>query len=77
MLYSALTNKYDIVQAQGAFYFFIKYPSDPEKFIQFCLDNNLLVVPGDVFSEKNDHFRISFAASKENIQRAIEVFDRL
>lgn len=77
MLYSALSEKYEIVQSQGAFYFFVKYPGDPEKFIQSCLNNNLLVVPGSVFSEKNDHFRVSFAASRENIQRAIDVFKKL
>ncbi len=77
MLYLALSKKYEIVQSQGAFYFFVKYPSDPDKFIQSCLDNDLLVVPGNVFSEKNNYFRISFAASKENIKRAIEVFERL
>lgn len=77
MLYSTLSDKYDIMQSQGAFYFFVKYPGDPEKFIQFCLNNDLLVVPGSVFSEKNDYFRISFATSMENIQRAIEIFERL
>ena len=30
-----------------------------------------------VFSEKNSHFRISFAASDETIERGVEVLNRL
>jgi aspartate aminotransferase/aminotransferase len=73
-LYEGLNEKYNIVQSQGAFYFFVKYPYDGAKFVQNCIDNNLLIVPGNVFSENNKYFRISFASKEDHIDGAIEIF---
>ena len=77
MLYNGLKEKYSITRPQGAFYFFIKYPYNPEKFIADCLKHNLLIIPGNVFSEENTHFRLSFATSKQNIQKATKILNKL
>jgi aspartate aminotransferase/aminotransferase len=77
ILFSGLSKKYEIQPSLGAFYFFVKYPYSAEKFLKNCLAKNLLIVPGNVFSEKNDYFRISFATSMENIQRAVKVFQEI
>jgi len=34
-------------------------------------------VPGNVFSERNTHFRISFAAPDETLRRGVEVLNSL
>jgi aspartate aminotransferase/aminotransferase len=77
LLYNGLKGKYFITRPQGAFYFFVKYPYNPEKFITDCLNHNLLIIPGNVFSEENIHFRLSFATSKQNIQKAIKILNKL
>lgn len=77
LIYNGIKDKYDTVKPQGAFYMFIKYPYEPQKFIDDCLAQNLLVVPGDAFSEKNTHFRISFATTKEKLTKAIEILNKL
>jgi aspartate/methionine/tyrosine aminotransferase len=33
----------------------------------------LLVIPGGIFSGRDTHFRISFAASEETIERGLKV----
>ena len=48
--------------------------------MQFCeaaIENNLLIIPGNVFSERDTHFRIAYAASMETIERGLEVLNRL
>ncbi|MFH1308224.1 MAG: aminotransferase class I/II-fold pyridoxal phosphate-dependent enzyme [archaeon] len=75
IIYEGLKNNYKFEKPEGAFYAFIEYPYDSEKFMKRCLDNELLVVPGNVFSERNTHFRISFATSDETLKKAVEVLN--
>ncbi|MFA6183935.1 MAG: aminotransferase class I/II-fold pyridoxal phosphate-dependent enzyme [Parcubacteria group bacterium] len=77
LVYNGLKDKYEIIKPQGAFYFFIKYPFKAEDFIQKCLDNNLIVVPGSSFSQKNTHFRICYATSWKKLEEAVEIFNRI
>jgi aspartate aminotransferase len=37
----------------------------------------VLVIPGNVFSERDSHFRISYATSNEKIKKGIEILRRL
>jgi aspartate aminotransferase/aminotransferase len=39
--------------------------------------NNLFIIPGSVFSKKNTHVRISFAALEETLLKGIEVLNRI
>ncbi len=69
---------YNVVRPGGAFYIFPEAPGgDGEAFVRKAIENNLLVVPGNVFSERNTHFRISFAASEEKLRAGLEVLRRL
>jgi aspartate aminotransferase/aminotransferase len=77
ILYKGLKDKYKITQLQGAFYFLLEYPYNPEKFIQDCLDKNLLIIPGEVFSEKNTHFRLSLVAPQADLHKAIKILNDL
>ncbi len=77
MIYEGLKGKYEMVKPEGAFYAFVKYPYRGDKFVRDCLEKNLLVVPGKTFSEKDSHFRISFAASRETIKKGIEILNSL
>ena len=70
----ALSNKYEIVKPGGAFYVFPKAPwGTGSEFVAKAIENNLLVIPGNIFSEADTHFRISYAASDEIIDRGIEI----
>ncbi len=79
LIYHGLLERgYRVVKPGGAFYIFPEVPwgTDTE-FVAKCIENSLLVIPGNVFSEKHTHFRISYAANEETIRRGLEVLGRL
>jgi len=79
MVYNGLKDKFELVKPQGAFYAFVKAPDGitATKFVEKAIANNVLIIPGNVFSEKDTHFRISFAASDEKIQQGTEILCNL
>lgn len=77
IIYEGLKKKYKLNKPEGAFYAFIKYPYEKSKFIQDCIDNELLVVPGNVFSLEDTHFRISFANKNEVLKKAVKILNEL
>lgn len=77
LIYDGLKEHYEIVRSDGAFYFFVRYPYDAKTFMARCLENDLLVVPGSVFSARDAYFRISFATDEEQLHRAIGVLQQI
>ncbi len=79
LIYNGLVEAgYEVTKSGGAFYIFPKAPIDNgEEFVKEAIRNELLIVPGKVFSERNSHFRISFAASTEQIERGIGILRNL
>jgi aspartate aminotransferase/aminotransferase len=73
-----LRGYYEFVQPGGAFYIFPKVPSgNATEFVAKAIANELLVIPGNIFSKRDTHFRISFAASDATLDRGIEVLRKL
>lgn len=69
---------YDIRGASGAFYLFIKAPwGTATEFVTRAIELGLLMIPGNVFSQHDTHFRISFAAEDEVLERGVEILKRL
>lgn len=79
IIYNGLVNAgYRVVKPGGAFYIFPEAPNgDGDAFVQEAIANNLLMVPGGVFSERKTNFRISFASTPEKLRAAVEVLSRL
>jgi len=77
-IYSGLRTHFNVVKPGGAFYIFPEAPNgDGDAFVKKAIENSLLIVPGSVFSERKTHFRISYAAADETIDRGIEILRRL
>ncbi|MBY0228315.1 MAG: aminotransferase class I/II-fold pyridoxal phosphate-dependent enzyme, partial [Gemmataceae bacterium] len=73
-----LSPRYDCGAPGGAFYLFPRAPGgDGTAFVERAIAAGLLIIPGNVFSEKDTHFRISYAASDETLARGVEVLRRL
>jgi aspartate aminotransferase/aminotransferase len=73
-----LQGYYEFVQPGGAFYIYPKVPSgNATDFVAKAIANELLVIPGHIFSRRDTHFRISFAASDAMLDRGIEVLRKL
>lgn len=80
MICDGLKDKYEIVKPDGAFYTFVKIPDWAEsgtEFVKKAIENNLLVIPGNVFSEKDTHFRISYATTDAKIEQGIDILRKL
>lgn len=78
LLYEGLKDKFEIPKPSGAFYAFIKAPGPAATpFVEKAIKNNLLIIPGCVFSERDTHFRISYATTNEKIQKGIEILRSL
>ena len=69
---------FELVKPTGAFYAFVKAPGGKgTEFVEKAIKNNVLIIPGNVFSEKDTHFRISYATSDEKIQQGVEILCKL
>jgi len=78
LLYDGLKDKFELTKPGGAFYAFIKAPGvSGTEFVTRAIKNNVLVIPGNVFSEKDTHFRVSFATTDEKIQQGVDVLRSL
>ena len=69
---------YDVTPPGGSFFVFPHVPwGDDLSFCERALEEKLILVPGSMFSGRNTHFRLSFAASHETLERGLEVLARL
>ncbi len=69
---------YEYVRPQGAFYIFPKTPGgmDDVEFVNLCLEERLLVVPGSGFGRAG-HFRISYAVTDRDVELGAEALARV
>lgn len=77
-LVQELRSHYEIAPAGGAFYLFLKAPwGTATEFVTEAIRHDLLMIPGNVFSSQDTHFRISYAADNRTLERGVEVLKRL
>ncbi|MEM6314401.1 MAG: aminotransferase class I/II-fold pyridoxal phosphate-dependent enzyme, partial [Planctomycetota bacterium] len=65
-----LGDTFEIARPDGAFYAFPKVP-DGMTATDFCtkaIERNVLTIPGNVFSSRDTHFRVSFAVEDEKLR---------
>ncbi len=75
-VYNALKDCYEVTRPGGGFYFFPKVPAgypNGAAFVEQAIARNLLIIPGNVFSERDTHFRLSYAAKQSALERGCEI----
>lgn len=73
-----LRGYYEFTEPGGAFYIFPKVPKgNAADFVRRAIEHDLLIIPGNIFSKRDTHFRISFAAPDATLDRGIEVLRKL
>lgn len=73
-----LGDDFEVHGANGAFYMFIKAPwGTGTEFVTRAIEHNLLIIPSNVFSNKDTHFRVSYAATDETLEQGVEVLKRI
>jgi aspartate aminotransferase/aminotransferase len=75
IVFSMLSRKFEIEKPGGAFYIFPKALGSigATAFVEKAIANNVLIIPGNVFSERDTHFRISYATTDEKLVKGCEV----
>ena len=75
MIMETLGTVTEIARPDGAFYAFVKVPEHlgmtGTQFFERCVEENVLVIPGGVFSDRDTHFRISFATKPERLAEGL------
>lgn len=75
-----LDGAFEFVRPSGGFYVFPKVPShfpSATTFVEEAIKRNVLIIPGEAFSQHDTHFRISYAASDEKIHQGCEILRSL
>jgi aspartate aminotransferase len=70
-----LTGKFELNRPQGAFYVFPKAPAGgtASEFVTRAIEQRVLVIPGNVFSERDTHFRLSYATTDQKLKQGCEI----
>jgi aspartate aminotransferase/aminotransferase len=79
IVFEGLREKFEVVKPEGAFYIFPKAPAGQtaSEFVAKAIENNVLIIPGNVFSERDTHFRISYATTDEKLREGVKVLNSL
>jgi len=78
MVVEALGEKFGMVTPAGAFYAFVPAPGgNATEFVKKAIENNVLIIPGSVFSTRDTHFRISYATSDEKLAQGLDILASL
>lgn len=74
-IYNGISDFMEVEKPGGAFYIFPKAPGTQGgvAFVTEAIKRELLIIPGNVFSEADTHVRISFAAADATIDRGIAI----
>ncbi|MGC8640044.1 MAG: aminotransferase class I/II-fold pyridoxal phosphate-dependent enzyme, partial [Isosphaeraceae bacterium] len=69
---------YETTFPEGAFYAFPRAPwGTATEFVAEAIRHNLLIIPGNVFSCRDTHFRISYAVDDQTLKRGLDVLRNL
>ncbi len=70
-----------VQQPGGAFYAFVEVPPalgmTGTQFAERAIEHNLLIIPGGIFSERDTHFRLSFAAPTDRLEQGLATLREL
>ncbi len=73
IIWEGLREDYELVRPEGAFYAFPRAPwGTASEFVKKAIDADVLIIPGSVFSARDTHFRISYAADDAMLERGVE-----
>ncbi len=76
-----LGEAFELASPGGAFYAYVKVPErlglTATKFVEQAIAQNVLVIPGSVFSQRDTHFRLSYACDDAKLEAGLQALVRL
>ena len=79
MVADALSDTFELTVPQGAFYAFPKVLTGETgtAFVERAIARNVLIIPGKVFSERDTHFRLSYACDDDTLKCGLDTLNDL
>ena len=79
LMHEALSGSFEVGAADGAFYLYAKAPAGHtgDSFTELAIKNNVLIIPGSVFSERDSHFRLCYTVPNEKLLEGAEILCNL
>lgn len=72
-----LSDAFSLTPPGGAFYAFVRVPDRLDQtgtqFVEKAIERGVLIIPGSVFSNRDTHFRLSYACDDETLDRGLDV----
>jgi aspartate aminotransferase/aminotransferase len=70
-----------VARPGGAFYAFVEVPPrlglTATEFVHQAIERGVLIIPGNVFSHRDTHFRLSFAAPEPKLKAGLAILREL
>ncbi|MCB9838856.1 MAG: aminotransferase class I/II-fold pyridoxal phosphate-dependent enzyme [Phycisphaeraceae bacterium] len=77
MVVGALREHTNVATPGGAFYVFPEIPPSlgitGRQFVERAIERNVLTIPGNVFSKRDTHVRLSYATDEAKLERGVEI----
>ncbi|MFP4106447.1 MAG: pyridoxal phosphate-dependent aminotransferase [Phycisphaerae bacterium] len=78
MVAEKLGPAFGLVKPQGTFYAFAPAPGGSgTEFVRKAIDRNVLVIPGNVFSDRDSHFRMCFTVPDDVLEEGLDILVKL
>lgn len=78
LIYEGLRERFPVVKPQGAFYIMPRVSGeDATAFVEEAIRHNVLLIPGQIFSNRRTHARISYAVPEETIREGVRILNGL
>ena len=81
MVLDAFSGVANVTRPGGAFYAFVEVPQKlnltAAHFVEQAIAKRVLIIPGSVFSHRDTHFRLSFAASRAKLSEGLGILREL
>ncbi len=74
LVVEALGDRFELARPEGAFYAFPRAPRGTgAEFAAEALKREVIIIPGNVFSRHDTHFRISYATADDTLKRGLDI----
>jgi aspartate aminotransferase/aminotransferase len=74
LIFAGLSERFEVTRPTGAFYIMPRVAdSDATEFVDEAIRQNVLLIPGSVFSSRATHVRISYATSETAIRDGVKI----
>ena len=74
LVFAGLKDRFEVTRPTGAFYIMPKVADDDAtEFVEEAIRNNVLIIPGSVFSSRTTHVRISYATTETAIRDGVRI----